>query len=60
MPTKQKAIASLNALPEEDFKDLDVLLEKIILLERIEKAENDILAGKTYNTSEAKKKLKTL
>ena len=36
MITKEKIIESIKAMPEEKFDDIDVLLERIVLLEKIE------------------------
>ena len=44
-------------MPEDKFEDIDLLLERIVLLEKIEKAEDDIANGRTYTTTEAKQKL---
>lgn len=40
-----------------NFKDIDVVLERIVILEKIEKAEKDISDGKVYSTDEAVQKL---
>ena len=57
MLTKEKLLASIKAMPEDEFEDIDVLLERIVILEKIEKGEKDILAGKVFSTEEAKQKL---
>ncbi len=44
-------------MPEEEFIDIDILLEQIIILNKIEKAEKDISEGKVYTTEEAKQRL---
>ncbi|MDQ6903941.1 MAG: hypothetical protein M3139_13125 [Bacteroidota bacterium] len=54
---KKKVIESINAMPEEEFIDIDILLEQIIILNKIEKAEKDISEGKVYTTEEAKQRL---
>jgi len=48
---------SIQAMPEEEFADVDVLLERIMLLNKIEAGEKNIAEGKTYTTEEAKEKL---
>ena len=58
MLTKEKLIASIKAMPEDEFDDIDVLFERIVILEKIEKGEQDVLDGKVYTTAEAKEKLK--
>ena len=43
MLTKEKLLAFIKAMPEDEFEDIDVLLERIVILEKVEKGENDIL-----------------
>lgn len=57
MLTKERLIESLKAMPEERFDDIDVLLERIVLLEKIEKGEQDIVEGRVFSNEEAKQKL---
>jgi len=45
MLTKKKIIESIKAMPENSFEDIDVLLERIVLLEKIEEAENENKVG---------------
>ena len=55
--SKKQVIESIQAMPEEEFADVDVLLERIMLLNKIEAGETHIAEGKTYTTEEAKEKL---
>ncbi len=57
MLTKEKLIASINAMPEDEFSDIDILLERIAVLGKIEKGEKDIKEGKVFSTEEAQQKL---
>ncbi len=57
MLTKEKLLASIKAMPEERFDDIDVLLERIVFLGKIERGEKDIEGGRVYSTEEAKQKL---
>lgn len=57
MLTKEKILASIKAMPEDEFEDIDVLLERIVMLEKIEKGEKNILEGKVYSTEVAMQKL---
>ncbi|MEJ7683978.1 MAG: hypothetical protein WKG06_40225 [Segetibacter sp.] len=50
MLTKEKLLEFIKAMPEENFEDIDIVLEHIVMLEKIEKAEKDILDGKVYST----------
>ena len=44
-------------MPKKEFTDIDVLPERITLLNKIEAGEKNITEGKTYTTEEAKEKL---
>lgn len=55
--SKKQVIESIQAMPEDEFVDVDVLLERIMLLNKIEAGEKNIAEGKTYTTEEAKEKL---
>jgi hypothetical protein len=57
MLTKERLIESLKAMPEENFEDIDILLERIVLLEKIENAEKDIVEGRVFSNEEAKQNL---
>ncbi len=50
-------IASIKAMPEDEFEDIDVLFERIVVLQKIENAEKDIVEGNLFSTQEAKEKL---
>ncbi|WP_421765346.1 hypothetical protein [Ekhidna sp.] len=52
---KQLAIDSLKDMPQ-DF-ELDELIERLVVLEKIEKGKKDIQAGNTFSHEEAKSKL---
>ena len=52
MITKDKIIESIKAMPEEKFEDIDVLLERIVLLEKIETGLKDIQNGNTHTNEE--------
>ncbi len=58
MLTKEKIIESIKAMPEDKFEDIDVLLERIVLLEKIEEAEKAITEGRVYTQEEAMQKMK--
>ncbi len=57
MLTKEKLLESIKAMPEDKFEDIDILLERIVILEKIEKGEKDIAEGRTYSSEEAEGKL---
>ncbi len=52
MITKEKIIESIKAMPEEKFEDIDVLLERIVLLEKIETGLKDVENGNTHSNEE--------
>ena len=52
---KQAAIDSIKDMPQ-DF-ELDELIERLVVIEKIEKGRNDINKGNTFSHSEAKSKL---
>ena len=52
---KQVAINSLKDMPQ-DF-ELDELIERLVILDKIEKGQKDIQAGNTFSHEEAKSKL---
>jgi len=52
MITKEKIIESIKAMPEEKFEDIDVLLGRIVLLEKIETGLKDIQNGNTHTNEE--------
>jgi hypothetical protein len=56
MLLKKEVIKSLQELPNEF--SADEAIDRIILLHKINKASNEIKAGKGLSTAQAKKKLK--
>ena len=52
MITKEKIIESIKAMPEEKFDDIDVLLERIVLLEKIETGLKDVENGNTHTNED--------
>ena len=57
MLTKEQVIESIKSMPEDKFDDIDVLLERLVMLEKIEKGEQDIVEGRVFSNEEAKQKL---
>jgi len=57
MLTKEKLLESIEAMPEDKFEDIDVLLERIVILNKIERGLKDIEDGRVFTTEEAKVKL---
>ena len=55
MLTKIKVEQIIQAMPEQF--SIDDLLDKLILIQKVEEGLNDIEAGKVHTTEEAKKRL---
>jgi hypothetical protein len=52
---KAQLLASIEDLPEEF--SVDELMERLLILQKIEEGQQQILEGKSYTEEEAKKKL---
>ena len=57
MLTKEQVLESIKSMPEDKFDDIDVLLERLVMLEKIEKGEQDIVEGRIFSNEQAKQKL---
>jgi hypothetical protein len=57
MITKEKLLETIKAMPEEKFDDVDVILERIVLLEKLENGESDIDNNQLYSIEQAREKL---
>lgn len=53
---KKKVLKSIREMPDEFA--LDEAIDRLILLNKVQKAENEIATGKSYTTEQARKKLK--
>ena len=54
MLTKKKIIESIKAMPEDNFEDIDVLLERIVVLDKIERGLKDVENGNVVSNEEMK------
>ena len=52
MITKVKLLELIKKMPEDKFDDIDILLDRIILLEKIENGLNDIKEGNVISEEE--------
>ncbi len=52
MISKEKIIESINAMPEDKFEDIDVLLERIVLIEKIESRLKEVEQGNTITNEQ--------
>ena len=59
MLTKEKIIDAIKAMPEEKFDEIELLLERLILLDKIEQSEEDIKAGRVHTNEEMKEIIKS-
>ncbi len=53
--TKSQVLKTLQAMPDEF--PVDALIEKLIVLQKIEEGQKQVRAGQVYAEEEAKKKL---
>lgn len=53
---KDKALETVKTMPNEF--DIDALLEKLVLIEKVEKGLRDLKEGKTFTHEQVKKKIK--
>ena len=54
MLTKKKIIESIKAMPEDNFEDIDVLLERIVIIDKIERGLKDVEDGNVISNEEMK------
>ena len=59
MLTKAKLIATIQAMPEDKFEDVDILLERIEEIEKIEIGIQQIKDGQTVSHNEVEKLIHT-
>ena len=52
MITKERLLEMIKNMPEDKFEDIDILLDRIILLEKIENGLNDIKEGNVISEEE--------
>jgi predicted transcriptional regulator len=57
MITKEKILQAINSMPEDRFEDIDVLLERLVILDKVERGMKDIEDGKTITHEEMKNKV---
>lgn len=57
MLTKEKVIKTIDRLPE-NFT-VDQIVEKLVVLNKIEEGLNDVEQGRVFSTDQVKKELKT-
>ena len=58
MITKQKILETINAMPEEKFDDLEIVSERLGLLEKIHKGIQQAERGETISLEQLKEEMK--
>jgi hypothetical protein len=59
MLTKEKVISAIQAMPEDKFENVDVLLNRIVEMEQIETGIQQIKDGQTISHQETKNIINT-
>ena len=59
MSTREKIIESIKAMPEDNFEDIDVLLERIVVFDKIERGLKDVEDGNVVSNEEMKNVIDT-
>ena len=57
MLTKEQIIATIQAMPGSQFEDIDVVIEQLIILEKIERGMQDIEEGNVIAHEDLKKEV---
>jgi predicted transcriptional regulator len=57
MITKEKILEAIRSMPEDRFDDIDILLERLVILDKVEQGLKDIEEGKTVSHEEMKSKI---
>lgn len=57
MLSKDKIIEAIKAMPEDRFDDIDVLLERLVILDKVEQGLKDIEEGRGISHEELKKEI---
>ncbi len=58
MLTKEKLLASINAMPEDEFEDIDILFERLAMLNKIQTGIEQADRGELITLEELVKEMK--
>ena len=58
MLTKEKLLASINAMPEDEFEDIDILFERLVMLNKIQTGIEQADRGELISLEELVKEMK--
>jgi|HubBroStandDraft_6_1064221.scaffolds.fasta_scaffold5917174_1 hypothetical protein len=59
MITKQKILETINAMPEDRFDDIELVIERLVLLEKIQKGVEQAEKGEMVSFEELKEEMKS-
>lgn len=59
MLTKEKILDAIKAMPEEKFDEIELLLERLVILDKVEQGEEDIKAGRVHSNEKMKEIIKS-
>jgi len=59
MITKQKILETINAMPEDRFDDVEVVIERLVLLEKIQRGIEQAEKGGVISLDELKEEMKS-
>ena len=59
MITKQKILETINAMPEDRFDDIELVIERLVLLEKIQKGIEQAEKGEMISLDELKEEMKS-
>jgi predicted transcriptional regulator len=57
MLTKKQVLETIDALPEDKFRNIENVIEEIILLDKVEKGLREVKEGNTFSEEEANKEM---
>ncbi len=57
MITKKQLLERIESMPEESFDSKDIVLERLILIDKIQQGLDDIENGRVYTMEEVKKRI---
>jgi predicted transcriptional regulator len=57
MLTKEKILAAINEMPEDQFENIDVLLERLVVLSKIDRGLSDVEKGNVISHDDMKNQI---
>ncbi len=57
MLTKEKVLQMIKEMPEESFDDIDLLLERLVIFDKIEKGLKDVEEGNVLSEEDFEKEI---